>query len=377
MWFFKVAGEERTPILSLRDGTIYVDENCRMRCTDGFVICGNNSQGSIVKLLEVADQWKKEKTKKRRESRRRAKLRKQGWILNTGTEPGVHGKVDILFFDGTTYTATDYHWAWNIKSRRGKEIQAYRPVKEEGKVISLEAMTKAVANDLGKEVMRVPEANGWIEHRPGIDPAPSDAYEVKLRDGDIRLADQILTFGSDHNSISIQYDRQVVAYRRAVDHNVKVEPAGGFVEVPEPQPDTNPKKQYGLASIPLHMWSPLASAYGALGLYNGSLKYGSANFANTPVEASIYIAAAQRHLAAWASGEEFDPADGVPNLGGVLANVAILLEARAAGTLIDDRLSMAGYLKERDTLKDIVKKLQEVHAGKNPRHYTIADKKEG
>jgi hypothetical protein len=145
-------------------------------------------------------------------------------------------------------------------------------------------------------------------------------------------------------------------------------------EIDAKAPDTNPKKQYGVQSVPLNMWSPLASAYGALGLYNGSLKYGKANFANTPVEASIYIAAAMRHLNAWAAGEEFDPADGVPNLGGVLANIAILLEARAAGMLIDDRLKMSGYLKERDALKDIVKSLNELHAGKNPKHYTLDQK---
>lgn len=137
--------------------------------------------------------------------------------------------------------------------------------------------------------------------------------------------------------------------------------------------DTNPKKQYGLASIPLNLWSPLASAYGALGLYNGSLKYGAGNFCNTPVEASIYIAAAMRHLSAWAAGEEFDPADGVPNLGGVLANIAILLESRAAGKLIDDRVRMSGYLKERDALKAIVPALQKVHEGKTPKHYTLGE----
>lgn len=139
--------------------------------------------------------------------------------------------------------------------------------------------------------------------------------------------------------------------------------------------ETNPKKQFGLASLPLHLWSPLASAYGALGLYNGACKYGRNNFKATPVEASIYIAAAMRHLAAWSEGEEFDPADGVPNLGGVLANIAILLEARAAGTLVDDRQMGTGYLKERETLKQIMADVTKVHEGKSPRHYTIKDNK--
>jgi hypothetical protein len=138
---------------------------------------------------------------------------------------------------------------------------------------------------------------------------------------------------------------------------------------------TNPKKQFGDKSVPLNLWPALASAYGSLGLYNGKLKYGMSNFNATPVEASIYIAGAMRHLNAWAEGEEFDPADGVPNLGGVLANIAILLEARAAGTLVDDRKLGTGYLKERETLKAIVESLQVLHTGKNPRHYTIKDTK--
>lgn len=150
---------------------------------------------------------------------------------------------------------------------------------------------------------------------------------------------------------------------------------GAFSGTLEAGPDTNPKRQYGITSIPLNLWSPLASAYGAVSLYCGSLKYGQGNYKATPVEASIYIAAALRHLLAWAEGEEFDPADGCPNLGGVLANVAILLDARAVGNLIDDRQIQGGYLKEREALKAIIKNLQSVHAGKTPKHYTIADNK--
>jgi hypothetical protein len=42
--------------------------------------------------------------------------------------------------------------------------------------------------------------------------------------------------------------------------------------------------------------------------------------------------------------------------------------------LIDDRLRMAGYLKELDMLKAKVKALNELHAGKNPKHYTLDQK---
>lgn len=298
MWIDKAHGDVRQVLAVPRNGFIYVDKNGRMLYSGGDDLDTDSSivrgftPAAISTLESVADLWKKDKTKKRKESRKRAKLRKQGWIINTGVEPYVKGEIDILFFDGSTFTSENIGWAWSIQASKGKEIQAYRPVKVEGKVITFEEMTQAIAADIGKELV---------------------------------------------------------------------------VEV---QPDTNPKRQYGVASVPLNMWSPLASAYGALGLYNGALKYGKANFANTPVEASIYIAAAMRHLSAWASGQEDDPADGVPNLGGVLANIAILLEARAAGMLIDDRLKMEGYLKELDLLKDKVKALNKLHEGKDPKHYT-------
>jgi len=135
--------------------------------------------------------------------------------------------------------------------------------------------------------------------------------------------------------------------------------------------DTNPKRQYGVSSIPISRWSSLATAYGAVAMHNGAGKYGKNNFKATKVEASIYIDAALRHLLAWAEGEEFDPKDKVPNLGGVLANVAILLEARAAGTLIDDRNIGTGYLQEREALAKLIKDLNELHKDKNPKHYTL------
>lgn len=230
----------------------------------------------------------------------------------------------------------------------------------------------------------------------GICPVNEGEYvDVKYRDGYIEYAIKALTSESrsSQNRVAtcwhfIDADTDITHYRI-----VKKQPVQRFkVRTTKPDskvsvgqlidafkagkpvdvvvgPDTNPKKQFGDKSLPLNLWPALASAYGALGLYNGKLKYGANNFKATPVEASVYISAAKRHLEAWAEGEEFDPADGVPNLGGVLANIAILLEARAQGTLIDDRNLGTGYLKERGALKEIVGSLQVLHAGKTPKHY--------
>ena len=135
----------------------------------------------------------------------------------------------------------------------------------------------------------------------------------------------------------------------------------------------NPKQAFGMAKIPMSLWPSLATAYGAVCLLNGKLKYGLGNYKATPVLASIYIDGMERHLAAWKNGEEFDAADGQPHLGGILANAAILIEARAVGTLVDDRQIAGGYLKELGALEEIARGLQEFHKDKSPRHYTLAD----
>lgn len=138
----------------------------------------------------------------------------------------------------------------------------------------------------------------------------------------------------------------------------------------------NPKESIGAAKLPLHLWSPLATAYGSLGLQNGGGKYGYGNYKATPVLASIYISATERHFAAWKEGQECDPFDGVPHLAAVLANVAILLDSRSVGTMVDDRQIRGGYLKEVDKLTEIANKLKALHAQSNPRHYTLADSAE-
>lgn len=133
----------------------------------------------------------------------------------------------------------------------------------------------------------------------------------------------------------------------------------------------NPKAAFGLSNIPVEMFSPIAIAYGAMSKYNGALKYGKSNFIGTEVVLSIYLAALQRHLAAFIAGEENDPADGCPHLGAILANVDIILCARAAGTLIDDRSMLKGYREEMEKLKPLVASLQGLHKDKNPKHFYL------
>lgn len=136
--------------------------------------------------------------------------------------------------------------------------------------------------------------------------------------------------------------------------------------------ETNPKDAVGATKVPLHLWPTTASAMGSIALLNGALKYGRANWRVIGVRASIYFDACQRHLAAWFEGEETDE-DGVPHLASALACLAILVDAKAAGKLDDDRQVAGGHRALLDALTPFVEHLKAHHDGKNPKHYTIKD----
>jgi len=135
----------------------------------------------------------------------------------------------------------------------------------------------------------------------------------------------------------------------------------------------NPKDSIGSSKIPMHLWPEAATVLGSLALLDGALKYGRSNFRASPVRASVYYDAAKRHLNAWFEGRSCDPDSGLPDLAHALACLAILVDAEAACTLIDDRMVSGGYLTLLEGMTPHVKRLQELHADKTPKHYTIAD----
>jgi hypothetical protein len=137
---------------------------------------------------------------------------------------------------------------------------------------------------------------------------------------------------------------------------------------------TNPKDAIGTNKLPLHLWPTTATALGCVAFAEGMLKYGRTNWREAGVRASIYVDAAKRHLDAWFEGEEVAPDSGVPHLANALACIAIIVDAKAAGKLHDDRAyNGSGYRALVEQLTPIVAQLREQHAGKTPRHYTIAD----
>jgi hypothetical protein len=136
---------------------------------------------------------------------------------------------------------------------------------------------------------------------------------------------------------------------------------------------TNPKDMIGSDKLPFHLWPESATAFGCLGLLDGALKYGRTNWRSSGVKISIYIDALRRHSAAFFEGEWADPDSGLPHLSHMLACIAIICDAYAAGKLADDRQYPGGYRSLVTRLTPNVAKLKAKHAGKKPRHFTIAD----
>lgn len=148
-----------------------------------------------------------------------------------------------------------------------------------------------------------------------------------------------------------------------------------FHPLPERQSvkDTNPKDAIGDKKVPLALLSPIAKAHWAAAMFSGKIKYGAWNWRAAGVRSSIYLSAMQRHIDAYTSGEEHDPVDGTHHLGNIIACAAILLDARAAGKLNDDRPPSVGLRSTYAEIEQTMERLRAQYADKAPRHYTIDD----
>lgn len=137
--------------------------------------------------------------------------------------------------------------------------------------------------------------------------------------------------------------------------------------------DTNPKDAIAQAKVPLHLLSPIAKAFWALAQFAGMCKYGGWNWRITGVRASVYLSAMERHMDAYKSGEDLDPSDRTHHLGNVMACAAILLDAREAGKLVDDRPPVVGLRSCYASQEYLSTVLAEQYKDRAPHHRTIAD----
>jgi hypothetical protein len=99
----------------------------------------------------------------------------------------------------------------------------------------------------------------------------------------------------------------------------------------------NPKDVVGSRKLPLHLVPEITKAYLALAHGEGALKYGPYNWRESGVKVSTYVSALGRHVGKYVEGEWADPQTHVPHLASALACLSIIVDAKAAGVLIDDR----------------------------------------
>jgi hypothetical protein len=104
-----------------------------------------------------------------------------------------------------------------------------------------------------------------------------------------------------------------------------------------PEDTTNPKDLIGIKKPALWLIPGAGLIHTAKAFEDGAKKYEPYNWRDKDVRATVYIAAALRHLHSYLDGEDVASDSGVHHLGHAAACMYILLDASATGNLIDDR----------------------------------------
>jgi len=126
---------------------------------------------------------------------------------------------------------------------------------------------------------------------------------------------------------------------------------------------SNPKDLFGAVKVSLSKLPAIAVAHGAHAVMDGAQKYGPYNWRDKAVIASIYVDAAKRHIDDWFEGQRAAKDSEVHHLGHAIACCAIILDAEAMGTLIDDRPAGNGVLdRVYDELGAIIKRRKEAQS---------------
>ena len=138
---------------------------------------------------------------------------------------------------------------------------------------------------------------------------------------------------------------------------------------------TNPKDRLATTRLDLTLFPGTAVMYGALAATEGDCKYGAYNYREAGVQATVYIAALERHMGKYLNGEWEDPKTKVPHLANAIMCIAILIDAHENSMLIDDRppkSDVAGLLAR---FEENVKHLQQLFPN-GPDRYTELESKQ-
>ncbi len=135
----------------------------------------------------------------------------------------------------------------------------------------------------------------------------------------------------------------------------------------------NPKDIVAGGRVPLWLLSTGAKIAWALAQFAGVCKYGAWNWRADGARFSTYLSAMERHIEGLKNGEDFDPVDGTRHEGNIMACCAILIDASAAGKLIDDRPPRLDHRPALAEGEALMVKLAEQYKDKTPKHWTISD----
>jgi hypothetical protein len=124
---------------------------------------------------------------------------------------------------------------------------------------------------------------------------------------------------------------------------------------------TNPKFAHGASRLNQTVIPVPARMVQAVANRDGANKYGRVNWRTNAPDAITYIGALQRHLDAWAMGED-EADDGTHHLAHIMASCSLLIDAWLVGTLIDNRDKLEPEVRKRifayvDAQKDKVDRL--------------------
>jgi hypothetical protein len=118
---------------------------------------------------------------------------------------------------------------------------------------------------------------------------------------------------------------------------------------------SNPKDNYGIRKVSLMSVLPFRVLAGvALGMMEGSRKYGAYNYRRVGVKVSVYVDAATRHIAQFWEGEDLDTESkaGLHHIDKAICSLMVLRDGILHGNVTDDRpiASSSEWINEANVL---------------------------
>lgn len=126
----------------------------------------------------------------------------------------------------------------------------------------------------------------------------------------------------------------------------------------EPQPckATNPKDAVSIKKVPYHVVPPRVIAEVGLALLEGARKYGSYNWREAGVRASVYMDATKRHMDDFWEGVDIDPDSGLSHITKAIASLTVLRDSMLHENWVDDRPPRGNL----SWMSDLNKKAEEI-----------------